>query len=134
MRPLFCLSIATARIAVRMPCQLCGPGIDVSGATQELSIESDAVHDLSGTPPDSLGWVLGWFITVLVPLLIGRGIFHGAIASRAARGCLARKIAIVGAGDEGQQLIARLQATQDKNQYSTVRCGNLLLRANNGCI
>jgi Undecaprenyl-phosphate glucose phosphotransferase len=63
----------------------------------------------------SRGWVLTWIITVPVLLMTGRSILHAAMTTRAAGGCLARYVAIVGAGDEGQRLIARLQAGQDKS-------------------
>jgi Undecaprenyl-phosphate glucose phosphotransferase len=63
----------------------------------------------------SRGWILTWITTVPVMLLIGRSLLHAATNTPAAGGYLARNIAIVGAGDEGQRLIARLRDGQDKS-------------------
>src|SRR5437588_1353658 len=63
----------------------------------------------------SRGWVLAWIITTPVLLLIGRSLLHSAAATWAPSGYLARRIAIVGAGNEGQRLIARLRDGQDKS-------------------
>jgi Undecaprenyl-phosphate glucose phosphotransferase len=63
----------------------------------------------------SRGWVLTWIITAPMLLLIGRSFLYAAMATRAAGGCLARNVAIVGAGNEGHRLIARLLAGQDKS-------------------
>jgi Undecaprenyl-phosphate glucose phosphotransferase len=63
----------------------------------------------------SRGWMLSWFITVPVLLLIGRGILHGLLATGVrGGGSLARNVVIVGAGDEAERLIAKLQAAEDK--------------------
>jgi len=62
----------------------------------------------------SRAWVLTWMMTTPVLLLIGRIFIHATTATPAAGGYLARNIAIVGAGDEGQRLIARLRDGQDK--------------------
>ena len=62
----------------------------------------------------SRGWALAWVMATPVLLLIGRSLLHAATNTRAAGGYLARNIAIVGAGDEGQRLIARLRHGQDK--------------------
>jgi Undecaprenyl-phosphate glucose phosphotransferase len=63
----------------------------------------------------SRGWVLTWIITVPILLLLGRSVLHSTVATRAAGGCLARNVAIVGAGNEGQRLITRLQAGEDSS-------------------
>jgi Undecaprenyl-phosphate glucose phosphotransferase len=62
----------------------------------------------------SRGWMLSWIITVPVLLLVGRGILHAIVAAGAVGSSLARNVAIFGAGDEGQRLIAKLRAAQDK--------------------
>jgi Undecaprenyl-phosphate glucose phosphotransferase len=62
----------------------------------------------------SRGWILSWIIAVPVLLLIGRGILHAVVATGAGGASLARNVAIIGAGDEGKRLIAKLRAAQDK--------------------
>jgi hypothetical protein len=68
----------------------------------------------------SRGWAVVWIICTPMLLLIGRCLFHTAMATRAGGSYLARNIAIVGAGTEGQRLIARLREEQDK---SVAICG-----------
>jgi lipopolysaccharide/colanic/teichoic acid biosynthesis glycosyltransferase len=63
----------------------------------------------------SRGWVLAWMITAPVLLLIGRGVLQVVRATGVGGTCLARNIAIVGAGDEGRRPIARLWADQDRS-------------------
>jgi Undecaprenyl-phosphate glucose phosphotransferase len=63
----------------------------------------------------SRGWALAWIITAPVLLLTARCLLHAAVATRAGSGYLARNVAIVGAGNEGERLIARLQEEQDKS-------------------
>jgi Undecaprenyl-phosphate glucose phosphotransferase len=63
----------------------------------------------------SRGWVLAWVVTAPVLVLIGRSLVHAATTTRRTEGYLARNIAIIGAGDEGQRLIARLQNGRDKS-------------------
>jgi Undecaprenyl-phosphate glucose phosphotransferase len=63
----------------------------------------------------SRGWVLAWIMTTPALLLIGRSLLHAATDTRAVGGYLARNIAIVGAGDEGQRLITRLREGRDKS-------------------
>jgi Undecaprenyl-phosphate glucose phosphotransferase len=63
----------------------------------------------------SRGCVLAWIMTAPVLLLIGRSLVHAAADTPAAGGYFARNIAIVGAGDEGQRLIARLRDGSDKS-------------------
>jgi Undecaprenyl-phosphate glucose phosphotransferase len=63
----------------------------------------------------SHGWTLAWIVTVPVLLLIGRGVLHIVLATGAGATCFTRNIVIVGAGHEGQRLIARLRAEGDKS-------------------
>jgi len=62
----------------------------------------------------SRGWVLSWIIAVPVLLLIGRSVLHAVLTAGVRGGSLARNVAIIGAGEEGQRLIERFQAGQDK--------------------
>jgi polysaccharide biosynthesis protein PslA len=62
----------------------------------------------------SRGWAVVWVIATPILLLIGRCLLHAAMVTRAGGSYLARNIAIVGAGTEGQRLIARLQEEQDR--------------------
>lgn len=61
------------------------------------------------------GWAVVWIFVAPALLLTGRGLLYLAIASWMRRGYLARNIVILGAGGEGQRLIARLQALPDKS-------------------
>ncbi len=61
----------------------------------------------------SRGWALGWIIAAPALLLIGRGILHCGIAFWIQRGYLAHRVVVVGAGKEGQRLIAKLQEASD---------------------
>jgi Undecaprenyl-phosphate glucose phosphotransferase len=63
----------------------------------------------------SRGWTLSWIITAPGLLLTGRCLLYAAIATRAGGSFLARKIAIIGAGNEGERLIARLREAQDRS-------------------
>jgi Undecaprenyl-phosphate glucose phosphotransferase len=63
----------------------------------------------------SRGWTLAWIISGPAVILIGRGILHYAIIALARNGHLTRNVVVVGAGNEGQQLIAKLQTSQDKS-------------------
>jgi Undecaprenyl-phosphate glucose phosphotransferase len=63
----------------------------------------------------SRGWVMLWIIIVPVLLLSVRCVLHAVVAAGAGAGTLARNVAIVGAGQEGQRLIARLRAGQDSS-------------------
>lgn len=58
-------------------------------------------------------WVPVWIIVTLGMLLTGRGIFHFVLAHWLKDGRFARNVVIVGAGYEGQRLIAKLHALQD---------------------
>jgi Undecaprenyl-phosphate glucose phosphotransferase len=61
----------------------------------------------------SRGWALASIITAVCLLSAGRGILHFALVPWVRDGSLARKIAIVGAGNEGQRLIAKLRESRD---------------------
>ena len=63
----------------------------------------------------SRGWALTWIIITPLLLLIGRWILHAAMSTRAGGSYITRNVVIVGAGNEGQRLIAKLQAMQDKS-------------------
>jgi Undecaprenyl-phosphate glucose phosphotransferase len=63
----------------------------------------------------SRGWALEWIITAPALILIGRGILHYAIIAWVRDGYLARNVVIVGAGNEGQRLIAKLQNSKDRS-------------------
>jgi Undecaprenyl-phosphate glucose phosphotransferase len=62
----------------------------------------------------SRGWALGLIIAGGAALLLDRGILHLMVAAWVRAGYLARNIVIVGAGDEGQRVIAKLQNAPDK--------------------
>lgn len=62
----------------------------------------------------SRGWALVWIIAGTTVLLLGRCVLHCLIAAWVQRGYLARNVVIVGAGDEGRRLIAKLQGAKDK--------------------
>ncbi|HJU16606.1 MAG TPA: undecaprenyl-phosphate glucose phosphotransferase [Stellaceae bacterium] len=61
------------------------------------------------------GWVLAWIIVTPGLLATERGIIRLALARWLKNGHFARNVVIVGAGHEGQQLIARLHALRDAN-------------------
>jgi Undecaprenyl-phosphate glucose phosphotransferase len=63
----------------------------------------------------SRGWALLWFISSPALLLIARGVLHLAVTGWVQGGRLARNVVIVGAGNEGQRLIAKLRESQDKS-------------------
>ena len=63
----------------------------------------------------SRGWVLAWFIEAPTLLLIGRSVLHFILTRWVQDGRLARNIVIVGAGNEGQRLIAKLSQFEDKS-------------------
>jgi Undecaprenyl-phosphate glucose phosphotransferase len=66
---------------------------------------------ISGINPGA--WAPGWIVTTLAFLLIERGIVRGAIFQCARQGYLARNVVIVGAGEQGAQLIAKLGRSPD---------------------
>jgi Undecaprenyl-phosphate glucose phosphotransferase len=63
----------------------------------------------------SRGWAMAWILATPILIITGRCILHAAMATQAGGGYLARKVAIVGAGDEGRRLITRLREEQDKS-------------------
>jgi Undecaprenyl-phosphate glucose phosphotransferase len=63
----------------------------------------------------SRGWTLCWVVTALALILLERGIVRLALGRWVATGYIARNIAIVGAGEQGERLIAKLQKSQDKS-------------------
>ena len=60
-------------------------------------------------------WTLAWLTCAPVLLLTARGILHLAVTRWVRGGHLARNIVVVGAGSEGQRLIAKLRQSQDKS-------------------
>jgi Undecaprenyl-phosphate glucose phosphotransferase len=62
----------------------------------------------------SRGWALAWIVAGGAALLLERSILHFVVAAWVQAGYLARNIVIVGAGDEGQRVIAKLQSAPDK--------------------
>ena len=63
----------------------------------------------------SRGWALAWFTVVPTILLTARGILHFGMTRWREDSNLARNIVIVGAGNEGRRLIAKLRESQDKS-------------------
>jgi Undecaprenyl-phosphate glucose phosphotransferase len=61
----------------------------------------------------SRGWALAWFIATPALLLTTRGILHRVVNRWVEGGPLARNLAIVGAGNEGQRLIGKLRELRD---------------------
>jgi Undecaprenyl-phosphate glucose phosphotransferase len=68
----------------------------------------------------SRGWALGSIFVTAIFLIVGRCIFYALINRWVRDGLLARRIAIVGAGDEGQRLVAKFRQLNDP---SFVICG-----------
>jgi FlaA1/EpsC-like NDP-sugar epimerase len=63
----------------------------------------------------SRGWALAWFAAVPPVLRIARRVLYGAGTRWVESGHLVDNIVIVGAGEEGQRLIAKLQRLRDKS-------------------
>jgi FlaA1/EpsC-like NDP-sugar epimerase len=63
----------------------------------------------------SRGWALAWFAAVPPVLCIARRVLYGAGTRWVESGHLVRNIVIVGAAEEGQRLIAKLQRLRDKS-------------------
>jgi Undecaprenyl-phosphate glucose phosphotransferase len=63
----------------------------------------------------SRGWAFSWAITALAFILTERVIVRVAIPRCVREGFLVRNVIIIGAGEEGERLIARLQHSQDKS-------------------
>jgi Undecaprenyl-phosphate glucose phosphotransferase len=62
----------------------------------------------------SRGWALGWAGLTLTLLLLERGVLVLAIQGWARRGYFARNVVVVGAGEPGERLLARLRMSADK--------------------
>jgi Undecaprenyl-phosphate glucose phosphotransferase len=63
----------------------------------------------------SRGWTLAWIVGAIGMQLTGRCLLEITTRRSPGGGYLARNIVIVGAGDEGQQLVGKLQRSQDKS-------------------
>src|ERR1700730_12191241 len=61
----------------------------------------------------SRGWAVLWMIIVPALLLAERGILHRTVAGWIKCGYLAHNVVVVGAGNEGQRLIAKLHEARD---------------------
>jgi Undecaprenyl-phosphate glucose phosphotransferase len=61
----------------------------------------------------SLGWGVVWFGTTASLLMMERGVLHFALTRWVRAGYLTRNIVILGAGSEGERLIAKLKHSQD---------------------
>jgi Undecaprenyl-phosphate glucose phosphotransferase len=59
--------------------------------------------------------MLSWVVSALALILIARVVFRLAIGRLARQGYLARNLIIIGAGEEGTRLIAKLQKLQDRS-------------------
>jgi Undecaprenyl-phosphate glucose phosphotransferase len=62
----------------------------------------------------SRGWALGWAGLTLTLLLLERGMLVFTIRRWARRGYFARNVVVVGAGDPGERLLARLRMSADE--------------------
>jgi Undecaprenyl-phosphate glucose phosphotransferase len=80
----------------------------VWGAAVSALLMLAFVGKVSGTY--SRGWALEWASLALGLLLVERSILHLMIGRWLRQGSLARKVVIVGAGERGERLIAKLQA------------------------
>lgn len=69
------------------------------------------IGKVSGTY--SRGWMLIWSFTTLLFMLVERGVVRLVIARWAHNGRLTRNIAVVGANECSERLIAKLQNSQD---------------------
>jgi len=63
----------------------------------------------------SRGWALAWFTGAPALLLMARGVLHLVVMRWVECGQLTRNIVVVGAGKEGQRLIAKLREAEDKS-------------------
>lgn len=61
----------------------------------------------------SRGWALLWFFTSTIALIATRSVEHTVLTRRMRNGSLARNVVIVGAGEEGQRLVAKLRQRHD---------------------
>lgn len=63
----------------------------------------------------SRGWAVTWMLSAFALMALGRGLLHLRIRSWEARGLISRRVAIVGAGDPGLNLIDKLTHTDQDN-------------------
>jgi FlaA1/EpsC-like NDP-sugar epimerase len=63
----------------------------------------------------SRGWVLGWIVAAVGMQLTGRCILKIATQPRLRKIQFARNVVILGAGEEGQRLVAKLHRSQDNS-------------------
>lgn len=63
----------------------------------------------------SAGWAIGWIVTTLAALLVERVLLGFAIEYCSRLGYLAHNVIIVGGGQEGERLIAKIARSQDKS-------------------
>jgi len=61
----------------------------------------------------SRGWVLSWMIATPALLIFGRGVLRLLIGRLGRKGYLVRRLAIVGAGEEGERLVGILRGAKD---------------------
>ena len=61
----------------------------------------------------SRGWVLLWLLTSPLALIAARHVEHATFVRRLGHGSLARNIVIVGAGEDGQRVLGRLDKAGD---------------------
>ncbi len=63
----------------------------------------------------SRGWAFAWFLATPVIVMVGRSIVHCATSRWIRDGTLTRNVVIVGAGEEGQKVVAKLLNHRDKS-------------------
>src|SRR5271166_3854424 len=63
----------------------------------------------------SRGWALLWFCITAIALIATRSVEHAVLVRRMRDGSLARNVVIVGAGEEGQRLVAKLLEREDRS-------------------
>jgi Undecaprenyl-phosphate glucose phosphotransferase len=88
-----------------------------SGATWAITVAALLLTAFVGKVSQtySRGWAVAWILTTLTGLFVQRGIVRYAIEGWTRRGYLARYVVIVGASEDGERLIAKLQTSQDKS-------------------
>jgi Undecaprenyl-phosphate glucose phosphotransferase len=63
----------------------------------------------------SRDWLLSWAVSAAILILIQRGVLRSILVAWIRAGYLVRNIAIVGAGEEGERLVAKLRASGDSS-------------------